>query len=294
MSAPHFWSNPLFPVPARMAIAPRPGEVIANSTNGNTYRIGEKIGGGYFSVVYGCVDAASNQLAAKVFKPIGTYESVRASAMEEFNKLVLLRHPHITQVFDIFECRGTFYVITERCTCSLEELFFRRPALGPRLFMPVASCLLQAINSVHASGYVHQDIHMGNVLASFSGRLLFDGPNQVQFKLSDLGVAKFFTQLSPSNTRADWLLAPELIEPQEFGRIDHRIDIYHVALLLLQLSYSRKLFFSAQEVLSGMPRQMAGRLQPPYCFVLEKALSRHVASRPASAKELLDDLRECM
>jgi serine/threonine protein kinase len=110
---------------------------IINSATGRGYRMGHRIGGGYFSDVYSCVDSANDQLVAKVLKPTGTYEKVRASAIAEFQELSLLRHPYIISIVDTFECRDTFYLITERCNCSLEELFSKRPWLGPRLFITV-------------------------------------------------------------------------------------------------------------------------------------------------------------
>jgi hypothetical protein len=54
--------------------------------------MGHKIGEGHFGVVFGCVDVWGNVLAAKIMKPLGrTYETVRASANAEFQKLLLLR-----------------------------------------------------------------------------------------------------------------------------------------------------------------------------------------------------------
>lgn len=42
-------------------------------------------------------------LAAKVLKPTRTYDELAASALAELQKLVHLRHPHITYVYDAFE-----------------------------------------------------------------------------------------------------------------------------------------------------------------------------------------------
>jgi hypothetical protein len=61
------------------------------------------------------------------------------------------------------------------------------------------------------------------------------------------------------------MLAPEVMAPEEFGPIDHRIDVYHAAILLLQLAYSRKLRFSPDEIASGRPGEMALGVQPHYC-----------------------------
>jgi serine/threonine-protein kinase len=274
-----------------MVVPPISGEVITSLANGNSYTIGEKIGEGFFGVVYSCVDIWGNALAAKILKPKGTYDSIRASAMAELQKLLVLRHPHITYVFDAFEYRDTFYIITEWCYCPLTQLFALNPFHGPLWLKPIARCLLQAAHYLHINQYAHQDIHLGNVFAAFAkDEMCPTEPGSIQFKLGDLGVAKLFSELDASNTLAEWMLPPEAIKPSEFGPIDYRIDIYHIGLLLLQLAYSKVLHFSRDEILAGRPRELALSPSVPYSVALEKALRRHVASRTASAMELWRDL----
>lgn len=277
--------------PAKMAIPPSIGEVITSMATGNSYTMGEKIGEGNFGVVYSCKDIWENDLAAKVLKPIGTYENVKASATEELIKLVHLRNPHITFVYDAFEFRDTFYIITERCYCSVKQLFSIKNFNGLTWLMPIARSLLQAVHYLHINNYVHQDIHSANVFTALVKDEMMPQDNKiVQFKLGDLGVAKLFNELDAKNTRAQWMLPPEVLNPNEFGTIDRRIDIYHVGLLLLELAYSKELRFTPEEIINGKPREMAVQLQSPYNFALEKALRRHVSYRTADAMELWRDL----
>lgn len=68
-----------------------------------------------------------------MLKPVGTYEKVRDAAAGEFEKLLALRHPHVTFVYDAFEYRDTFYIVTERCEYAVTELF----TLGEQLLAPM-------------------------------------------------------------------------------------------------------------------------------------------------------------
>lgn len=277
--------------PVKEVVPPAPGEVITSLATGNSYTMGNQIGEGYFGRVFSCVDVWGNDMAAKVLKPIGSYEKVRALAEAEFKKMVVLRHPNITYVFDAFEFRDTFYIITERCYCPLTQLFSLKDFNGFAWLMPIARCLMQAVHYIHLNQYAHQDIHPGNVFAAFAkDEMRPRDPGAIHFKLGDLGVAKLFGELDSANTRADWMLPPEAIDPVEFGPIDHRIDIYHVGLLLLQLTYSHELRFSRDEILAGRPREMALDLLAPYNFILEKTLRRHVAYRTTTAMELWREL----
>lgn len=279
---------PWHPVPPTM------GEVIMTEATKNSYTMGPRIGEGNFGVVFSCSDGWGNELAAKVFKPLSTYERVREAAAAEFVKLLALRNPYITFVYDAFEFRDTFYIITERCTGSVTDLLFGMPGFdGPVWLMAIARCLLQAVHYLHINDYVHQDIHPGNVFAALHKDELLTGPDApttITFKLGDLGVARVLAEVGATNTRAEWMLPPEVLDPQEYGAMDHRIDIYHTGLLLLQLALSKEIRFTKDEILAGKPRETALALPAPYNFALEKALRRHVEYRTASALELWRDL----
>lgn len=276
---------------------PATGDTIANPATGMTYTIGERIGEGIHGVVFACTDVWGNDLAAKVFKPFAACEAIRARARAEVDKLLRLRSPYITFLYDAFEYEGSFCIVLERCHWELRTLLLKGGFDGEAWIRPVARCLLQAIHCLHACGVVHQDIHQGNLFASFAGREMT--PEQragIPFKLGDFGVAKIVGELHVENTRASWLAPPEALEPAEFGPLDRRIDIYHAGLLLLHLAYSRELHFTREEILAGKPRQMAATLPPPYDVALTRALRRHAASRTPTAVDLWRDLhaiREC-
>jgi serine/threonine protein kinase len=112
----------------------------------------------------------------------------------------------------------------------------------------------------------------------------------ITFKLGDLGICKLASQMNAATTvLADWIRAPETIDPTEFGPLDHRMDIYHCGLLSLQILLGRQLTFTRDEVLAGKPRSVALALKAPHSFALEKALRRHVAYRTATAMEFWRD-----
>lgn len=278
-------------LPEKLFIEPTEGEIITSLSTGNSYTIGPKIGEGNFGIVYSCKDVWENELAVKVLKPNDTYEKIKNDAELEFGKLLQLRSPYITFVYDAFEYRNTFYIITELCHSPLTTLFQIENLNGQLWLMAIARGLLQAVHYLHINNYAHQDIHPGNVFATFvKDELNPDNQQVLQFRLGDLGIAKFVDEMDAQNTLAQWLLPPEVLNGAEFGPIDHRLDIYHVGLLFLQLAYSQELRFTQQEILDGKPREMALALPAPYNFALEKALRRHVDYRTASAMEFWRDL----
>lgn len=276
----------------RAATVPSIGEAITSLVTGTTYMIGEQIGEGNFSVVLACSDGWRNDLAVKVMKPTRSYEETHAATLAEVQRLVHLRHPHITYMYDAFEYRDTFYVVMERCYKPLSQLFQLQDFNGPSWILPIARCVLQAVKFLHLNQYAHQDIHLNNVFTAFGrNEMLPNDPGAIHFKLGDLGVSRVFSELNAANTLAEWIRPPEAIDPAEFGPLDHRIDIYHLGLLFLQLAYSTELRFTREEILAGRPREMALGLAAPLSFALEKALRRHAPYRTAGAEELWRDLQ---
>jgi serine/threonine protein kinase len=224
-------------------------------------------------------------------KQRGMYEQARQAAEAEFLKLMHLRHPYITYIFDAFEYRQTFYIITERCWCPLTHLMTLTNFNGLVWIKPIARCLLQAVSFLHTNGYAHQDIHLGNVFAAFAkDEMVTTDIGSIQFRLGDLGVAKLITEIDATNTRAQWMLPPEVLDTSQFGPMDHRSDIYHCGLLFLSIAYGKEPQFTLEEILAGRPREMALELPPPFSFALEKALRRHVMFRTETAMELWRDL----
>ena len=277
--------------PAALVIPPNPGETVTSALTHTTYTMGEKIGEGFFGLVFSCKDIWNNSLAVKVLKGNAPYQVIEEAALQEFNKLILMRHPYVTYVFDAFHLGETIYIVTERCHCPLSHLFAIENFNGALWIRAVARCLLQAVHYIHLNGYVHQDIHVNNVFAAFArDEVLENDTAAMNFKLGDLGVAKLSSEIDATNTRAQWMLPPEVLDSKEFGPMDHRIDLYHCGLLFLHLLNGSEIRFTNEEILAGRPRELALQLPAPYNFALEKALRRHVAARTESAMELWRDL----
>ncbi len=271
---------------------PSPGETIT-SYQGITYRIENELGRGSFGIVYLCSDEWENELAAKVLLPGQIpHEQLRDDWNREVANLVTFRNPFITFVHDAFEYRNTFYIITELCLATVRDMIGGR-SLDERFIIPIARCLLQAVQYIHSINYIHKDIHAGNVLWGFSrDEIKQTGSVTIRFKLGDLGISKLVGDINVFNTMLNpWMLPPEYLGSARFGTIDHRMDIYHCGLLFLHLFHGSELQFTQEEIIAGKPQEMAEDLKPPYNSALSKALERHVTKRTSSAIEFWRNLK---
>ncbi|NTX15497.1 protein kinase [Myxococcus sp. CA056] len=278
--------------PERLFHPPQPGMEIWHQNK--LYTIGEPINRGNFGAIYACSDEWGNQLVAKVLVPRNqSYEEVRSRWLDEADKLLHLRHPNTTYIYDICEHRDTFYIIMERCEWTLHDIITATPNYdGSVWFMPIARCILQAIHFMHRHGYVHKDLHHKNIFTSLiPNELVRTHPPAMVFKVGDFGISRLEGDIDPINTiLAQWMLPPESLAPQEFGHIGRVTDIYHMGLLFLSIIEGQIREFSREEILDGVPRQIAEGLDSPYSRAIAKALRRHTADRTRTALEFWRDL----
>lgn len=144
---------------------PAKGEKVL--VDGKYYFLGDKIGEGAFGAVYECTDEWNNQLVAKVLLPRNRpYEEIRENWLAELQKLLDLRHPNITYVHAAFEYRDTFYLVIEKCSFTLDTVINFEGLTPHGWVQSVGRDVLQGLEYVHARGYIHKDIHPGNVFVA--------------------------------------------------------------------------------------------------------------------------------
>ena len=276
---------------ARIFTPPREGEVI--HYQGCNYYLGKYVGEGAWGAVFHCTDDWENELVAKILVPRNrTYESVRDGWLKELRNLVRLRHPNITFVYDAFEYRDTFYIVIERCAQTFYNLI-NTPNLQGDLWLPcVAHSVLQGIAFIHKEGYVHKDIHPGNVFSSMIRDKMDPGKDPViVFKIGDLGITNLELEMDVFNTMVGkWMLPPEFLKPETYGKIGKQVDIYHAGLLFLSLLLGRIPTFTPEDILAGAPRKTAEDLHSIYAPAIARALRRHVDSRTQSAVDFWKDI----
>lgn len=257
-----------------------PGQIIP--FKGLEYRLGEVIGRGFSGIVFECVDNWGNPLVAKVIQPHNQSDIVRWDA--ESRKLYQMRHPNITFMHSAFQYNGEFFIILERCYCDLTRM---KPPFKPEFIYSLARDLLQGLDFIHAHGFIHKDIHAGNIFYyRYYDSLTQQFLNGGHFKIGDLGITKNITTLDTfAPSFAPWMIPPESLD-YAFGQVSFATDIYHVGLLLLALVHDRlDLNFSHQDIWEGEPEKYARELNPPYNQVLGTALKRHMHERYQTAFE---------
>jgi len=270
---------------------PNPGEVVARDHA--NYYLGQPIGQGYYGIVYDCTDDWSNELVAKVLKPMGSFQEVADRWQREAAVLTTMRHPNITYIHDAFVYHNLFYLIIEKCLYPLSAELH----LASELWLPqMARELLQAIAYIHRAGWVHKDIHVGNVFVSAT-KDRFDASREpvVGFKLGDFGISRMEGSIRPHGSElARWMLPPEAIDPDRYGPIDRRVDIYHVALTFMCVAHGQILRFTREQIHAGEPQRMALRMRSIYGPALARALEPRASERTPTALDMWRDIHRAI
>lgn len=107
----------------------------------------------------------SLQVAIKIIDKTCLDEENLAKTFREISILKLLRHPHITRLYEVMESKTMIYLVTEHAARG--EIFDHLVANGRMKEEEAARVFAQIVSAVdycHRKGVVHRDLKAENVL----------------------------------------------------------------------------------------------------------------------------------
>lgn len=264
-----------------------------------TYVVGHVLGVGGFGITYAGVDlTAARQVAIKELFPQGcqrvglrvapgptlpaaTLAAARARFAHEARVAAAFEHPSIVRVLGWFEENDTGYLVTERLDgCTLHDRIDRDGPLPLSAALPVAARLADALEAVHAAGFVHRDVKPDNVFLTDDGRVV----------LLDFGTAKIQAAEALPVTG---LVSPGYAPPEQYlpsHVLDARGDVYGLgATLYHALTGAPPSDAPARGAGAALidPRTLAPDLPPHVAEAMLSALSLDPTQRPTSVTSFL-------
>jgi serine/threonine-protein kinase PknK len=254
-----------------------------------------EIGRGGFGVVYRCAQPLLDRsVAVKVLTADLDPENLDRFLREQHAMGRLSGHPNIVTILQV----GTtstgrpFIVMPYHAKNSLEALIRRHGPLDWHETLHVGVKLAGALEAAHQAGILHRDVKPGNILLSEYG----------EPELTDFGIARMaggFQTATGVITGSPAFTAPEVLEGEAPTPAS---DVYSLGATLFcaltgHAAFERK---SGEKVIAQflritsqpIPDLRAQGFPSDVAAVIERAMSREPAARPASAAAFGEQLRE--
>jgi eukaryotic-like serine/threonine-protein kinase len=257
----------------------------------------QQIGLGKHCQVWEAIDAKSRkQVAIKVIVPdMATDPGQRKLLEHELKVAKSLDHPTVIKIDRLSEEGGLPHLVMEYFPAAnlKKQIAAGVEPLVPKLQRIVTETAL-ALDHMHSRGWVHRDVKPDNVLAAADG----------QVKLIDLAIAAkasgFLGKLLGSKTLAQG--SPSYMSPEQIRgeALDARSDIYSFGCVIFELISGRPPYTGAdtndllnKHVSATVPAVDAFNKNATTACAkfLRQMLAKKPAERPASMKEVIQQLR---
>lgn len=275
-----------------------------------TYQLLKHLGGGGMAEVYlararlgGDVDKlVALKTAREGFGPATPYG---AMFLDEARVSATLQHPNLIQVFDFGEALGRPYLAMEfiagrDLSVALKEIRARRTPADPAVVVAIGIALCRALEHVHDKrdaegrplGLVHRDVGPANVMVTLKDEI----------KLMDFGVAATAARQATSSGKDALMVGklPYMPAQQLLGlEPSPSWDLYAVGVTLYQLvslfhpwqgNPLEYLPTPALRFHRGAPSGLSPAIPPELDALLVKATQLEEADRPATARQLREEL----
>lgn len=266
------------------------------------FQLIKQLGKGSHSSVYLASDSlSSNQLVALKIMNIHTSEhnqlgdELLKRFLREATLASSLNHPNIIGIIDSGESGNIAYIAMEHVNgLSLREHADSTKLLPAYEVLDLISQCAEGLHYAHKKGIVHRDVKPANILLDQTKKIA---------KLSDFGIARIAdsTQtIAGSMLGTPYYMSPEQLVGLEF---DARSDIFSLGATLFRLLTGTTPFMgnSMAELMKAIvnePHRDLSHFRPnlpqQIIQIVDKCLEKEPRHRYNSAKDLADELRQCV
>ncbi|MFD3542926.1 serine/threonine-protein kinase [Streptomyces sp. NPDC058662] len=263
------------------------------------YELQREIGRGPSGVVCIARDIRlDRKVALKLLDPdIARNEILSQNFIRDSRLASSIDHPHIAPIFDVGEDSGILYIAMRYIAgLDLEALLARDGPLSVAASMRIAGHLASAIDSAHARGLVHKNVHPGSILVIRSSSAEHpDYAYLAGFGIDRPALTDNFTSIGPF-TGTLGCMAPEQITGDP---VNGAADVYALACTVHETLTGEPVFLR-----DGDPAQLSAHqydepprlsqrrpdITPQADHVMRTALSKSPGDRYHSCRQFVEEL----
>ena len=200
-----------------------------------------------------------------------------------------LSHPGVASVYDYGEDGQRAFLVMEFVDGeSLSTLLGRTPIPPLTTTLSILSQTAEALHAAHSAGIIHRDVKPGNIMITPAGAT----------KVTDFGIARATGAISVTAVGqvlgTPQYMSPEQASGQEVGPAS---DIYSLGVVAYEALAGRRPFIESTPLalalahVNSVPPMLPDSVPPDVRALVERAMSKDPARRPASAAMFAADLR---
>ncbi len=263
------------------------------------YEVLGPLGSGGMAEVYRARDQRLQRDIALKILPGDLSKDPRALSRfeSEAKAVAALSHPNILAIFDVGECSGVRYAVTELLEGETLGARFANGPIPPRKTAEWGIQIARGLAAAHDRRIVHRDIKPDNLFLTRDG----------QVKILDFGLAKQHPLAAPNNPNTPtvpfhteaglvvgtpWYMSPEQVRGEE---VDGRSDIFSLGTVLFEALSGQHPFRGASipETMAAIAREepsdllaLAPELPASVWRIVRHCLEKDPRGRFQSARDL--------
>ena len=281
-------------LPRQSSVAP------ARKVLAGRYRLEQTIGEGGMGVVWAAHDEHTDRrVAVKLMHLEAATPDVRKRFLREARAMAGINDAGVLNVYDFGEDEdGAPYLVTELLGGeTVAQRLYRQGKFDVQTTVDIVIELLLTLSNVHQAGLIHRDIKPGNVF------LTMQNGEELTVRLLDFGLTRPVIPQTRITEDGEVLGTPGYMPPEQLlgQEISASTDLYAVGALMYEMLSGRCPFeLSDYETVADFVTAVLTRAPTPLSSlvpvtpllndVIMRAILQDPSARPASAREMLDDV----
>jgi Serine/threonine protein kinase len=267
----------------------------------NRYAVDCVAGKGASGIVYKATRLMMGGFVA--VKVLHTYQGADSKSLEKFSREIValerLRHPNIVSFYDSgITDDGQPFLVMDFLEGTALTAIIQKGALEPSRVLNITLEICKALQYAHDQGFVHRDMKPDNIV-------LDTATGEDVVKLLDFGISYTIFENRMNTIARPTTVAgsPAYMSPEQCRGLplDHRTDIYSLALVVYEMFTGRKPFkansnkeFMVKTVNEKVPLMSTLRpdlgIPEPVDLVIARALQKNPKDRHSSINVFASEL----